>query len=288
MLFTLVRHGESTANIQQLWSGHTNHPLTSLGLRQAELLAQRFENVKFSEIYSSDLQRARNTAESILNRNRYRSSTPHIITDPRIREQNFGELEGSPWRIWHLKKLWNRTEPFPGGESAEQLLKRATEVLDEILEKFLYREKDNTKNDTVDNNEDESHVLIASHGLWITEFLRAISLRARITTKHGHLSNTSVTIVRVAPRPRAGADALIQQNPLSVFFICINDTSHLDEETTRVKKDKKEEGMMESVKNSTILKYFTRESDRPIAAATTIAGAINRPNVENGVKENED
>ena len=58
----LVRHGQSEGNLQDRFMGHTDTPLTELGFRQAELAAGYMENIHLDAIYSSDLQRAYNTA----------------------------------------------------------------------------------------------------------------------------------------------------------------------------------------------------------------------------------
>ncbi len=56
----LVRHGESQANVEGRWHGHTDGPLTELGLRQGAELAARYNGI--SRIFSSPLERARATA----------------------------------------------------------------------------------------------------------------------------------------------------------------------------------------------------------------------------------
>ena len=58
----LVRHGQSEGNLQDRFMGHTDTPLTELGFRQAELAASYLKNIHLDAIYSSDLQRAYNTA----------------------------------------------------------------------------------------------------------------------------------------------------------------------------------------------------------------------------------
>lgn len=59
----LVRHGESVANAQRRFAGHSNFDLSDLGKRQAELAGQYiYDNFKVDAIYSSDLKRAYHTA----------------------------------------------------------------------------------------------------------------------------------------------------------------------------------------------------------------------------------
>ena len=62
----LVRHGETYANVEKVWHGHTDTELTPRGLRQASLLGEHFHQyMKPDVIYASPLQRAKMTAEAI-------------------------------------------------------------------------------------------------------------------------------------------------------------------------------------------------------------------------------
>ena len=58
----LVRHGQSVANANLIFAGHSDFDLTDFGRAQAELLAKHLhKNEKIDAIYSSDLKRAYNT-----------------------------------------------------------------------------------------------------------------------------------------------------------------------------------------------------------------------------------
>ena len=75
----LVRHGQSAGAVGP---GDAGPPLTRLGHQQAARVARRLANQSFTRIYSSDLSRARSTADAIM---MHHPRTPYVI-DERIRE----------------------------------------------------------------------------------------------------------------------------------------------------------------------------------------------------------
>ncbi len=88
----LVRHGESTWNASGLVQGQAPGPvLTDKGRREAALVTERLADVRVSAIYTSDLDRARETASIVGCALRL---PVHI--EPALRERSFGVAEGHP------------------------------------------------------------------------------------------------------------------------------------------------------------------------------------------------
>jgi len=85
----LVRHGETDWNAEGRLQGHTDRPLSDYGRRQAGELADDLEDEKLEAIYSSDLARARETAEIVGER----LGLP-VVLHPDLREKDWGNWEG--------------------------------------------------------------------------------------------------------------------------------------------------------------------------------------------------
>jgi broad specificity phosphatase PhoE len=85
----LVRHGETDWNADGLLQGQTDRPLSDFGRRQATQLAEELAGEELEAIYSSDLARARETAEIVGER----LGLP-VVLDPDLREKDWGTWEG--------------------------------------------------------------------------------------------------------------------------------------------------------------------------------------------------
>lgn len=146
----LVRHGQTYANIDKVWHGHTDTELTSEGYRQAKQLGEHFHHyMKPDVIYASPLQRARITAESIA-----KPFDLDVNLDPRLMEFNLGDWEGRTFNSLKveddiLQKLV--TDPSftaPNGESQLLVKKRIVTAIDEVV-----------------NRHPKQNVVIVAHGV---------------------------------------------------------------------------------------------------------------------------
>src|SRR5579884_1150448 len=87
----LVRHGLTAWNTQQRFCGHSDIPLSARGQVQACWLARQLQHEAIAIIYTSDLARARKTAEVIASQ---RTQTVPVKVSAAWREIDFGAWEG--------------------------------------------------------------------------------------------------------------------------------------------------------------------------------------------------
>ncbi|OBV39023.1 histidine phosphatase family protein [Janthinobacterium psychrotolerans] len=85
----LIRHGETPWNAERRLQGHIDIPLNALGLQQAAALGQALAGAPLAAVLSSDLQRARQTAQAVADL----QDLP-VQTDALLRERCYGAFEG--------------------------------------------------------------------------------------------------------------------------------------------------------------------------------------------------
>jgi broad specificity phosphatase PhoE len=132
-LLYLIRHARSTWNAQGRWQGQADPPLDDIGLMQAQALAQHLRAEPLLAVYSSPLQRARQTAEAIAAEHGL-----NAILDDRLKERNVGQWSGLTEAEVrerfpdYFKPGWWQHGP-PGGENQIELNTRTLAVFGEIL-----------------------------------------------------------------------------------------------------------------------------------------------------------
>ncbi len=168
-LIGLIRHGSTIWNKEGRAQGLSNIPLDEDGLNQAKALADRLSKEDWDVIYSSDLLRARQTAEIIAERR----GMKNLILDERLREMKGGKIEGTTEE--ERVKLWgtNWRDLDLDIESAESVIQRGADFVEEIS-----------------NKQKGLKVLIISHGALIGFTLK--KLIPHVNTEV-HLKNTSIT-----------------------------------------------------------------------------------------------
>jgi probable phosphoglycerate mutase len=134
-----VRHGETDWNVETRLQGHTDIALNATGQWQANQVALALAEELIACIYSSDLSRARATAQAIADHNQHIAQrTLHLHSG--LRERRFGKFEGHTYAAiaeqWPEESLrWKQREPHfapPGGESPVEVLERVNQTITEL------------------------------------------------------------------------------------------------------------------------------------------------------------
>ncbi|KAJ7944402.1 phosphoglycerate mutase-like protein 4 [Quillaja saponaria] len=134
----VVRHGETAWNADGRIQGHLDVELNEAGRQQAAAVADRLsKESKISIIFSSDLQRAYETAQVIA----ISCGVLEVVKDPDLRERHLGELQGLAYReaaklnpkAYTAFSSHSAEQEIPGGgESLDQLYQRCTSALERI------------------------------------------------------------------------------------------------------------------------------------------------------------
>ena len=131
-----IRHGETAWNVDTRIQGHLDIPLNDTGRWQAERVARALAaRDPINAVYSSDLQRAHDTAKAIAD-----ATGAPMAAHPGLRERGFGLFEGKTYaeieQTWPEESaLWRHRHPEwapPGGESLLQVRERILHTLREL------------------------------------------------------------------------------------------------------------------------------------------------------------
>ncbi len=198
----LVRHGETCWNHARRYQGHTDIDLSEAGINQAKALSQKLAREEIAAFYSSDLNRAYDTA-CIL-------AKPHgarVTKLPALREINFGAWEGLTRqeiinRYPKLSQEWWKAPAqtqLPEGENLSEVARRATQALVDIAQKYP-----------------EEKVLVAAHGGTIRAAVAAMIRMDLNQYWRIRQDNTALNVIEIYSAERAQ-------------LLLFNDTCHLKE-----------------------------------------------------------
>ena len=152
----LIRHGQSIWNAENRFTGWTDVELSDKGIKEAEDAGRELKDVKFDVIHTSNLIRAKRTAEIVLSAN---SASFDVETkiDWRLNERNYGSLQGQNKAETAKKhgseqvRIWRRSFDVapPDGESLEMTAKRTIPYF---------------KEEIISDLEAGMNVLVSAHG----------------------------------------------------------------------------------------------------------------------------
>ena len=197
----LIRHGESTSNVDKTFTGQKNAPLTELGQRQAACIQSYFLGVHIDRIVSSDLSRAYDTALPLS-----RISRVPIETMAALREIYGGKWEGE--RFSELEYLYPEDYALwrynigaarpTGGEPVSELCNRVCNAVEVIV-----------------NAHREENIVITTH---------AVPIRAMLTK---WLTGAVLGMQDIPWVPNASISKVLYESGRFVP-VEIGETSHLD------------------------------------------------------------
>ncbi len=139
MIIYLIRHGETTANVEKRFAGVSDVELTEKGVGQAVLAGEKLKDIQFDAFYSSTLKRAHETAKIIA-----KHQSVNVVALETLKEMNFGIWEGK--KLSEIKEqdgeLLNQwfvdfeTFVVPEGESVKEMFERVTMAYKTIIEPY--------------------------------------------------------------------------------------------------------------------------------------------------------
>ncbi|MGC9561068.1 histidine phosphatase family protein [Brachymonas sp. M4Q-1] len=198
----VIRHGETAWNAARRIQGHTDIPLDATGVAQAEHLAEALADSPIHAVYTSDLQRAEQTARII--------AAPHqapVTPLPALRERGFGSIEGMtfldfevqrPQDSMHWRKRTPDWTPPEGGESLLTLRERIVATVNAIGARH-----------------NGQHVAIVSHGGVLDILYRAATRQGLQAARTWYLPNCAIN--------------RLLWTPDGLTLIGWGDTRHLDD-----------------------------------------------------------
>lgn len=127
---TYFVHGTTTDNESNISSGWNDAQLSDLGVKQCKDLAELTADKKFDAVFTSDLSRAVNSANLT-----WGKKYP-VFADKRLRECNYGDLNGKSSDIVEPLQEKSITAPMPNGESYQDVKARVNDFINFIRQEY--------------------------------------------------------------------------------------------------------------------------------------------------------
>lgn len=196
----LLRHGQTEYNATRRMQGQLDTELSATGVEQARAAALMMREFGVSKIVTSDLARARRTAEIVAG-----VLGLDLTEDERLREMHLGEWQGKTHDEVDaldagIRAHWRHNAAWapPAGESRLEVARRARPVVDELVETY--------------GEWDDGAVLLVAHGGTISGLTsNLLGLEERQYPLLKGLANTNMARLQAMPRyeGRAGADGAV-------------------------------------------------------------------------------
>ncbi|CAM0151366.1 unnamed protein product [Urochloa decumbens] len=184
----VVRHGETAWNASRIIQGQMDPELNVTGRQQAIMLARRLsKEAKPAAVYSSDLKRAAETAQTIA----AACDVSNLVFDRALRERHMGDLHGLKFddavrtkpEAYKAFSSDDRNREIPGGgESLDQLSERCVSCLNAIA-----------------NKHKGERVVVVSHGAAIEEICRHADPTSSVRRR---IPNISISVIHISGENR--------------------------------------------------------------------------------------
>jgi probable phosphoglycerate mutase len=179
----LVRHAETAWNAEGRVQGQLDIPLSEVGLAQARAVAAVLGNESFSQIYSSDLTRVRQTAQPTADRLGMK-----VLLEENLRERHYGSFQGITYTEAKQRfpaqfarfKAHELDFDFSNGESLARFNERALACIDSLVKRHP-----------------GEHVLVFTHGGVLEMVYRYATGRALSSPRDFEIPNAAINRVEV-------------------------------------------------------------------------------------------
>ncbi len=184
----IIRHGESKENVDKIFSAGKS-PLTDQGVKQAEKLAERFENIKLDSIFTSHYKRAEQTAQIVA---KIKSMSYKVLDFTHEHAYLGDEYAGKHKNDAELKKIKEAViESWLKDETSDKLSNESYSELMSRVDKFI----------AFINTRTEADILLVTHTMFIYALLARVYFKDKLTPsivymlrEHSKLTNTGISI----------------------------------------------------------------------------------------------
>lgn len=184
----LLRHGQTDWNVDMRLQGISDIPLNDHGRNQARLAGAVLADQEWSQVISSPLIRAVETAEIVCEALPNNEISIHNL----LLERSFGEAEGQTYDEW--RERFQSGVNASGAESVEELEARAHKILAEFANSFS-----------------GDRILAVSHGALIRKIINVVS-SGQLPREGERFSNASLTTIGY----NGSAWSILDYNPNSL------------------------------------------------------------------------
>jgi len=184
----LVRHGQSQGNVSPVFQS-VESPLSELGLKQADDVAERVSHLRFDKFVSSPIKRTKQTAEAISKRINKKPEYSELFVE-RIKPSS---IDGKPYEDIQANKVWRDWEnslitqgnKIEDGENFDEITKRAKKALEYL------------------KSCDESSILVVTHGYFLRLLVATVLLGENLSPEslsrfiqRTAVENTAITVIK--------------------------------------------------------------------------------------------